>query len=210
MIKVDPRVIKTRNKLREAFLDLLKTHRLSQINVKDVTNSARVTRGTFYLHFKDKTEFVHVMMENLIEEFFNALTTQSKKPSSLLSDDLLDAQPTAEYPIIYLQNAFDFAEQHPTLINVLLSEEARPYFLMIKNKLGELMQEYMSFQEKSNKKYPEDLLYSYLTYTLIGGLNSWLKEGKIYAKGYMAQNMYDILQSNMIHDLHLTDFFQIS
>ena len=62
MGKIDPRVVKTRKKLRQAFLDLLKTRQLMDMNIKDLTNQAGVTRGTFYLHYRDKDTFVETIM----------------------------------------------------------------------------------------------------------------------------------------------------
>lgn len=71
MGKIDPRVVKTRKKLRQAFLDLLKTRQLMEMNIKDLTNQAGVTRGTFYLHYRDKDTFVETIMEEIIEDFYD-------------------------------------------------------------------------------------------------------------------------------------------
>lgn len=70
MEKVDPRVLKTRSKLKALFLTLLSKNQIQEINVKNLTETAEVTRGTFYLHYRDKEFFVETMMSEIIDEFF--------------------------------------------------------------------------------------------------------------------------------------------
>ena len=51
--KTDPRVIKTRNSLRKALVYLMRREKLEDISVQKITETANITRGTFYLHYKD-------------------------------------------------------------------------------------------------------------------------------------------------------------
>jgi AcrR family transcriptional regulator len=52
--KLDPRVIRTRQMLDQAFLELLAEKGFDAISVQDVTMRAGVNRATFYAHFQDK------------------------------------------------------------------------------------------------------------------------------------------------------------
>ena len=56
--KVDPRVVKTRSSLRKALVYLMKHEKLENISVQKITETANITRGTFYLHYKDKRDFI--------------------------------------------------------------------------------------------------------------------------------------------------------
>ena len=51
--KVDPRIIRTKKLLVEAFQEVSREKRMSQITVKTLLN-ATVNRATFYAHFTDK------------------------------------------------------------------------------------------------------------------------------------------------------------
>ncbi|MEJ1293419.1 hypothetical protein QY883_06050 [Pediococcus acidilactici] len=53
-MKNDPRIIKTINKLEKAFVMLLKTYDVSDINVRQISDEAGVTRGLFTLIFQTK------------------------------------------------------------------------------------------------------------------------------------------------------------
>lgn len=56
--KLDPRVIKTRTNLRHALVYLMQNEKIDNISVQKITETAHITRGTFYLHYKDKKDFV--------------------------------------------------------------------------------------------------------------------------------------------------------
>lgn len=49
--KLDPRVMKTRLNLRHALGYLMRQEDLKDISVQKITDTAHITRGTFYLHY---------------------------------------------------------------------------------------------------------------------------------------------------------------
>jgi len=51
----DPRVLRTRHLLLQAFSDLFSEKGFHAMTVQDITERARVNRGTFYSHFEDKS-----------------------------------------------------------------------------------------------------------------------------------------------------------
>lgn len=46
----DRRIRKTKEAIKYALIDLLKHKTLEKITIKDITESADINRGTFYLH----------------------------------------------------------------------------------------------------------------------------------------------------------------
>ena len=70
---MDLRIIKTRKRIREAFLNLRKNTILDSIKVKDICSLALINKTTFYKHYKD----VHALNEQLeneaIDRFMEAL-----------------------------------------------------------------------------------------------------------------------------------------
>ena len=46
-IRVDKRIIKTKNNLKSALVELLKTHKIADISIVELTNLANVNRKTF-------------------------------------------------------------------------------------------------------------------------------------------------------------------
>jgi AcrR family transcriptional regulator len=56
--KVDPRILRTRSLLSQAFLDAMQEKGFQAVSVQDITRRAGVNRTTFYLHFADKYALV--------------------------------------------------------------------------------------------------------------------------------------------------------
>lgn len=60
----DPRKIRTRRLIQDAFLELTKTQDFEDITIADITEKATVNRATFYAHFQDK----YALLETVVTE----------------------------------------------------------------------------------------------------------------------------------------------
>lgn len=68
MVKAtDPRTIRTRQLIIDAFNELLVTKGFEQMTVKDITERATINRATFYAHFVDKYALLEEVLTELIE-----------------------------------------------------------------------------------------------------------------------------------------------
>ena len=67
----DPRVIRTRHLLLDAFVALVRKKDFTSISVKDITEYAQVNRATFYAHFQDKYDILEYMV---IDTFMNLIS----------------------------------------------------------------------------------------------------------------------------------------
>ena len=65
---MDRRVRKTRLKLNESLMILIKDKNINQITVKELTDLADINRKTFYLHYKDIFDMVDNIKEQLLVE----------------------------------------------------------------------------------------------------------------------------------------------
>lgn len=64
MIKVDRRVLKTKEAINKAFIQLLSEKSFDSITINDIAKSANINRGTVYLHFNDKYDLMDKVTEN--------------------------------------------------------------------------------------------------------------------------------------------------
>lgn len=64
--KTDPRAIRTRQLLTQAFVELLQQKSFQSITVQDIATRATVNRATFYAHFEDK----HALLNHAIRDAF--------------------------------------------------------------------------------------------------------------------------------------------
>lgn len=79
--KNDLRVIKTKNSLYNALLELMKEKTFEEIKVSDICNKALINRSTFYAHFEDKYE----LLSACINDLKMSLTNELKKNQNINS-----------------------------------------------------------------------------------------------------------------------------
>ena len=84
---MDRRTLKTQKAIREAFLNLLNKKSIYKITVAEISKSADLGRGTFYLHYKDVFDLYEQVENDLfseIEQLIEASCTNNT-PENLLN-----------------------------------------------------------------------------------------------------------------------------
>jgi len=66
--KVDPRVMRTRKWIRQAFWELLAEKGFQAITVQDITARAGINRATFYAHFTSKYDLLSYAIRETFRE----------------------------------------------------------------------------------------------------------------------------------------------
>lgn len=100
----DPRVQRSVEALREALLELLKTKRFDQVEIKDITDTAGVSYRTFFRRFASK--------EELLEE----IATAEVRNLLMLGEAAMGSHEGRGS----VQNMCEYVQQHRRLWTVLL------------------------------------------------------------------------------------------
>lgn len=82
---IDPRIIRTKQLLVEAFQKVSREKKMSQITVKNITDEATVNRATFYAHFTDKDDILDYTLSVTILKDLN----DNLNISEVLNEDIL-------------------------------------------------------------------------------------------------------------------------
>lgn len=64
--KTDPRILRTRKLIMDAFIDLSGKKEFKDITVKDITEEALINRATFYYHFVDKYDLLETVLSEVL------------------------------------------------------------------------------------------------------------------------------------------------
>lgn len=67
----DARVVRTRQGIKDALLEMLDERRLADVSVADIARAAGVSRTTFYAHYRNLAE----VYEELVADFFKDIQT---------------------------------------------------------------------------------------------------------------------------------------
>ncbi|MCI1975502.1 MAG: TetR/AcrR family transcriptional regulator [Limosilactobacillus sp.] len=199
--KTDPRVVKTRNSLRKALVYLMRRERLEDISVQKITEIANITRGTFYLHYKDKKDFIRSAMNELLDEFFDQVMVESEDLSFSKGQTV---------QVFSLQKAFQYIESEADIFDVLLNNKRNDFFYeQLYNRLSDQLSKfYVAIAETEEKpKVPLNLQISFIDSALLGLISHWLKDGMIYTSRYMTQSVGRMLEQLDSDNVPLLGFF---
>ena len=79
----DPRAIRTRTAIRQAFEDLLAEKNADRIKVTDLAEKAGINRKTFYLHYETIEALFEEIVRELMDEFFSVYETTPDVPEDI-------------------------------------------------------------------------------------------------------------------------------
>lgn len=134
VIKQDPRVVKTQTNLRRALVYLMQHEKLENISVQKITKTANITRGTFYLHYRDKQDFVEAAMNGIIDQLFEHVLEKGT-PREVTDGKILQTMSVSE--------TFSYIEKNADVFTVLLSGQQNRYFYQqLYNRLTEVITNY--------------------------------------------------------------------
>ena len=77
------RKTETKKLIKVAFTKLLKEKGFNNITVSDITNMAKINRGTFYLHYTDKFDLLEKLENDSIEDLKELLLQCYKHKANL-------------------------------------------------------------------------------------------------------------------------------
>jgi AcrR family transcriptional regulator len=64
----DPRVVRTRQLIQQAFMDLFHEKSFEEITIQEIADRATINRVTFYAHFQDKFALLEYTIRDLIRQ----------------------------------------------------------------------------------------------------------------------------------------------
>jgi AcrR family transcriptional regulator len=140
-MKDDPRIIKTIGKLQKAFILLLKTYNVSDINVRQISDEAGVTRGAFYSHFSDKQDFVKFTINTLVDALFD---TALKDSAEVIFEP--DYKNMHRVNVLSLSKFFNgVAEEYQTYTIVMAPDKLPDFTSVLKERLDEELKRFIEF-----------------------------------------------------------------
>ncbi|WHO84876.1 TetR/AcrR family transcriptional regulator [Limosilactobacillus oris] len=181
--KTDPRVVKTRNSLRKALVYLMRREKIEDMSVQKITETASITRGTFYLHYKDKHDFIKSAIKEILDDFFAEVMVDS-------DDFSLSMKRTVQ--VFSVSRAFNYIEKNADIFDVLLNSEKTDFFYeQMYDRLANGLVNYCNTVNDPQKQQPVplQLQISFIDSAFLGLIRHWLKDGMIYTARYMTQSV---------------------
>lgn len=197
--KLDPRVIKTRTNLRRALVYLMQNEKIDSISVQKITETAHITRGTFYLHYKDKKDFVKKAMDEIINEFFESVMVES---TTLVKGKTIQ--------VMSLNRAFDYIEKNSDIFTILLDRaQNNNFYRQLYSRLTEKMETFVREMGDNldDLDVPMKVQVAFTASAILGLIAQWLNNGLIYTAKYMTKTVSKILNRFESSGMLLPSFF---
>lgn len=160
----DKRIVKSREKIQNALINLLSTYNFDEISVKDICKLAEISRGTFYLHYQDKYDLVSKYQKSVMvhaKKHFKSHKYENKRD--------------------FLKQAISFWENEGELLLLLLSSRGSSEIQqLVKSLLQKHMElnllPFITHEHMSQKD--ERYFLVFLSNAILGVLQEWIDNDK--------------------------------
>jgi AcrR family transcriptional regulator len=168
-VNIDRRVIRTKQAIQDALIDLVEENGFDSISIKDITERADINRGTFYLHYHDKYDLLDQTEEEIIKDIKEII-----QPAGAIN---LEKYLNSDEPFPMMIDLFNYIKSRSRLMHAVLGLKTYPGFqTRIKKALETnfFYQGFFSNKSSSDLLVPADYLISYVAAAHMGVIQSWL------------------------------------
>ena len=177
--KIDRRVHRTRSLLQQSLIQLMTEKEIKDITVKELAESANITRGTFYLHYNDIYDILRSMEYELFTEFNEILSKSFDNNGNRLSPEEI------------LANIFSFLDRHRDAAKVMMGPHGDIAFV---NRLKDLVKERIySVLTQKETICQYDYAEAFAVSGCIGVIETWLHQSSPLPPDEMAKICSDML-----------------
>ncbi|MCR5048657.1 MAG: TetR/AcrR family transcriptional regulator [Saccharofermentans sp.] len=168
----------SKKKIAEAMLSVMNIYDYKEITVTQITQEARISRKTFYRHFRDKDEVLKHLFDSLYQECLSSITESG-------IHNYWDV----------VQCFFDFWEKHAEALNLMKRSNLLPQ--LFEESYDRSFEVFRSV--RTSDHYGEQLPYI-LAYS-IGGMNSmlikWIEGGMSIPSSTLIRGLREGLSSEI-------------
>ncbi|MFP8642783.1 MULTISPECIES: TetR/AcrR family transcriptional regulator [Priestia] len=181
MAKVDRRILKSQEAIKNAVTELMTKKRFDDITIQDIADKANVNRGTIYLHYMDKYD----LLDKMIEEHMNNLEELCHSAADMTFQ---------EGNYVW----FEYFERHHLFFSTMLESKGAHYFRS--RFLDLVIQEYgpeVNTTEGENEGLRKEVVIQFFASAVVGTVEWWFKNGMHVPTDVIAEQTGILLDRNL-------------
>ncbi|MGX4594267.1 TetR/AcrR family transcriptional regulator [Leuconostoc sp. JNUCC 76] len=171
----------TQQRIMDAFVKLVNEKGFNNLTVSNITRTAKLSRGTFYIYYLDKYDVLEKIETYLLTNMEKLMQNNIDKTISWLDDvdnNKLSAELDTYSPYRSFIQSFDFLDKNRFTLKTLLSKNGDSQFVY---KLRHLIDEqidshYKNIFKDGNEVIPSDYTHDLLISSLISIIGHWLQK----------------------------------
>lgn len=160
--RIDPRAVRTRQLLFDAFHSMLTEKSFEEITVQDIAERATVNRATFYAHFADK----YALGDTMMREGF----------TSMMEKRLAAGIPT---PQAYVRSLFLAVTDHWAALNGGCKQSYRMFESLMESQIKRLLFEnissWLARRRTANSQQDMEMIATIVSSSIYGAAMQWTK-----------------------------------
>lgn len=182
---MDRRVQRTRQLLRQAFIEVSQEKGVTAVSVQDITERANVNRGTFYAHYPDKDALIEELTR---DEFHRRIT--SHLPSTPRRN-----RDTLHLLIQAVLESFQSVHRQcrpPDAIHPLIQRA-------IHEELTRLLLAWLKQEGSGARRWqiPEETIAHMMSWAIFGAASRWCQEATTISSKQMADDVFLVLMEGV-------------
>ncbi|RNF39898.1 TetR/AcrR family transcriptional regulator [Planococcus salinus] len=165
MKPLDLRVIKTKEALHEALLNMLKEKPLHSITVTAICREAKVNRGTFYMHYGKVEDLFEEYFKEIMKDLTDSYMEPYKHVQTLQSNEL---DPSTI-------RIFHHVEKYKKFYRIVFSKYVpMSYYYLLFDQINRLLNQDIKRQEDNG--IDKDMLSAYQANAILGMVIEWHRQ----------------------------------
>ncbi|WP_138493628.1 TetR/AcrR family transcriptional regulator [Paenibacillus pinistramenti] len=179
--QTDPRVIRTRQLIKTAFVDLVQEMDIEKMSISRIAERATINRVTFYLHYRDIPDMLEKMAEEMIEELQEAIKIPREQANAAIDPEWK-----------MLVKLLEHIAQHAKFYKVILGSRRTPIFTerllrLLTDMITQRIESQGSDSYGARAGIQKDIAIWHGSSALIGTIVSWLRNDMPYTPVFLAK-----------------------
>ncbi|GMA70074.1 TetR family transcriptional regulator [Leuconostoc litchii] len=171
----------TQQRIIDSFIQLVNEKGFNNLTVSNITRTAKLSRGTFYIYYLDKYDVLEKIESYLLSNIERLMQINMDKTISWLDDTSnhkLSAELDTYSPYRSFIQSFDFLDKNRFTLKTLLSKNGDSQFVyklrnLIDNQIGK---NYEKIFKDGTEVMPSDYTHDLLISSLISIIGHWLEK----------------------------------
>ncbi|MDO3412437.1 TetR/AcrR family transcriptional regulator C-terminal domain-containing protein [Saccharibacillus sp. CPCC 101409] len=177
--RIDPRVARTRELLRDALLILMEQKDYYHITVRDIADAAKVNRKTFYLHYETKDHLLQSVTDDILDELFGEAKDARSFGASI-----------DELQRYIAGRIFEYVERYRVFFGIMFQRKAMSDFVQyMKRYFARFYEEKFAALDEEKLPAHKDVIASYIGSAYVGVIYWWLDNDMPYTPEEMTEQM---------------------
>ncbi|MEC0172105.1 TetR/AcrR family transcriptional regulator [Paenibacillus graminis] len=182
--RTDPRVLRTRELLKDAVVELMEEMNVQKISVNRIAERAKINRVTFYLHYKDIPDMLEKMADEMVEDITKVVN----------SEDAGNSEPGEHEDWPVLENLLKYIAANARFYKTVLASRRSSIFSdRLFNLIADMIAARVEKKERpadaSTVAIQKDVAVWYGSAALIGTIIAWLRNDMPYTPQYLAKQI---------------------